>query len=289
MQVNILIQHLAQLAKRMANATFDAVRAQFGPAAADYATSDVHAKGESLSRIIALAEPQKTWHALDVATGAGHTAAAFAPHVATMVASDITSEMLRETRKLAEAHGLANIETTFAEAAALPFAAETFDLVCCRLAAHHFPDLQAFVQEVKRVLKPRGRFALVDNVAPDRTMFPEASADKLQRAVVDYNTFEKLRDPSHGFAPPPERWIALLENNNLAICAREQFGKELAFQPWVERMRCAPAVVAELQSILKDGTPLLRAFLKPRRDDGGKLHFTLQELLLVAEKQPEAA
>ena len=72
----------------MTKDTTAVVRSQFGVAAADYATSEVHAKGESLARIVKLAAPQKTWRALDVATGAGHMAAAFAPHVASIVASD---------------------------------------------------------------------------------------------------------------------------------------------------------------------------------------------------------
>ena len=145
------------------------VRSKFGPAAADYAASDVHAKGESLARIVELVAPQKTWAALDVATGAGHTAAVFAPHVASVIASDITDEMLGEAAKLATSRGLANMSTATAAADALPFPDESFDLVCCRLAAHHFPRIEDFVREVLRVLKKGGRFALVDNVAPDRS------------------------------------------------------------------------------------------------------------------------
>ena len=183
------------------------VRSQFGAAAADYATSEVHAKGESLSRIVELAAPQTTWHVLDVATGAGHMAAAFAPHVASVVASDITAEMLTEAGKLAASRNLLNMTTATAEAGSLPFADETFDLVCCRLAAHHFPSLERFVSEVQRVLKKRGRFALVDNVAPDRELLPDASDEDLEDVLIAYNAFEKLRDPSHGFAPPPETWV----------------------------------------------------------------------------------
>jgi SAM-dependent methyltransferase len=260
------------------------VRSQFGAAAADYATSEVHAKGESLTRIVALTEPRPEWRALDVATGAGHLAAAFAPQVANIVASDITEEMLREAAKLAASRNLANMTTATAEAGALSFADETFDLVCCRLAAHHFPDLERFVGEAYRVLKPRGRLAFVDNVAPDREQLPDASDADIEEAVTAYNAFEKLRDPSHGFAPPPRVWIDLVRSQGFSIVAREQFGKELTFAPWVERMRCAPSVVSELENILTAGLSNLRTFLQPRRDDSGALHFTLQELLLVAEK-----
>lgn len=269
----------------MAENATTSVQSQFGRAAADYATSSVHAEGESLARIVELTSPQKTWEALDVATGAGHTAAIFAPLVASMIASDITDEMLHEAAKLANARRLANILTATAPADALPFPDESFDLVCCRLAAHHFPNLQAFVSEVHRVLKKGGRFAFVDNVAPDAERLSGVSGAALESAVADFNSFEKLRDPSHGFAPPPEVWTALLKASGFTIAAHEQIEKELAFTPWVTRMRCTPEVVSELETILLDGPTPLRTFLKPRRDDTGELHFTLQELLLVADKK----
>lgn len=269
----------------MADDAITSVRSQFGRAAADYATSSVHAQGESLARIVELTAPQKTWAALDVATGAGHTAAIFAPHVKSIVASDITAEMLREAAKLAATRGLSNMSTATAAADALPFPDQSFDLVCCRLAAHHFPSLDAFVCEVHRVLKTGGRFALVDNVAPDAARVPGASEDEIQAAVADYNSFEKLRDPSHGFAPPPEAWLDVLRKNAFAIVAHEQMEKELDFSSWVGRMRCTPDVIAELGRILTTGPAALRSFLKPRRDGSGELHFTLQELLLVAVKE----
>lgn len=269
----------------MADDVTASVQSQFGRAAADYATSSVHAQGESLARIVELTAPKKTWEALDVATGAGHTAAIFAPHVASMIASDITDEMLQEAAKLANARRISNILTAKAAADALPFLDQSFDLVCCRLAAHHFPDLHAFVREVRRVLKVGGRFALVDNVAPDAERLPSESATAIDAAIADYNGFEKLRDPSHGFAPPPQVWIDLLQANGFKIAAHEQIEKELEFTPWVTRMRCTPEVISELETILRDGPAPLRTFLKPRRDDAGALHFTLQELLIVADRQ----
>lgn len=262
----------------------DLVRSQFGASAAAYATSDVHAKGESLARIVELAQPQGHWRGLDVATGAGHMAAAFAPHVASIIASDITDEMLREAAKLAEDRKLANVSTAKAEAGALPFEDATFDLVCCRLAAHHFPDLRRFVAEVRRVLKVGGRFALVDNVAPDAQQLPDASQGEITEADAAYNAFEKLRDPSHALAPPPATWISLLADAGFKIVAREQFGKELDFPSWVARMRCTPDTIAELRRILSSGPQNLRSFLKPRTDQDGALHFSLQELLIVADK-----
>ena len=89
-------------------------------------------------------QPKPSWQALDVATGAGHTAAAFAPHVTRVIASDLTAEMLVEAAKLAKGKGLANMETAPADAEALPFEDARFDLVTCRIAPHHFPDIPTF-------------------------------------------------------------------------------------------------------------------------------------------------
>src|SRR5688572_5469936 len=104
------------------------VQSQFGANAENYAKSRIHAEGESLHRLVELIRPQANWQMLDVATGAGHTAMAFAPHVAHVTATDLTPRMLEVAAGLAQKRGLGNI--TFKESAAesLPFADASFDL-----------------------------------------------------------------------------------------------------------------------------------------------------------------
>ena len=114
------------------------VQEQFGKTAASYLTSTPHALGKSLEWLVALTSPQKTWRALDVATGGGHVAYTFAPHVERMWATDITQEMLDMVKGEAQKRGLANVRTAYAKAEALPFEDGSFDLVTCRIAPHHF-------------------------------------------------------------------------------------------------------------------------------------------------------
>ena len=71
---------------------------KFGAASTDCAASAVHAKGGSLARLMELVDPKPSWRVLDVATGAGHTALAFAPRVAKVTASDITDQMFAEAK-----------------------------------------------------------------------------------------------------------------------------------------------------------------------------------------------
>lgn len=246
------------------------VQKKFGEAAADYAASTVHAKGESLTRLVALVQPQPSWRVLDVATGAGHTALAFAPLVSKVTASDITDQMLAEAKRLAGERGLGNVKTARAKAEDLPFPDMSFDLVTCRLAAHHFDKPRAFVAEAFRVLLPGGILALVDNISPDE--------HKLARA---YNDFEKLRDPSHGRCLGLAEWTTLLDDTGFTVEYREHMDQPIEFAPWTARMRCDAPTVARLKGLL--GEEPLRSFLRPREGDGG-LVFTLQEAIIVARK-----
>jgi ubiquinone/menaquinone biosynthesis C-methylase UbiE len=259
------------------------VQSQFGASAAAYANSKVHAKGASLGRLVELVKPERSWRALDVATGAGHTAAAFAPHVASVIASDITPEMLSEAAKLAAAKGYANMTTARADAEALPFADASFELVTCRIAPHHFPYVEAFVAEVARVLVPGGTFALVDNISPDTISTPGFSEAELRAAAGTYNAFEKLRDPSHGRALAIAEWISLIGKAGLSVVHQERLPKDMEFQSWAERMGCTTATIAELRGMLTGASPALAAFLKPR-PEGDNIVFTLDEAIIIARK-----
>lgn len=259
------------------------VQQQFGANAANYATSKVHAKGASLGRLVEIVAPAPGWRALDIATGAGHTAAAFAPHVAAVVASDITDEMLAEAAKLARAKGFANMTTTKADAEALPFPDASFDLVTCRIAPHHFPDIPTFVAEVWRVLRPKGTFALVDNVSPDAETTPGFSTAELADAAARYNAFEKLRDPSHGRAWTTGEWQDLLGRTGFSVRHKELMAKAMELGPWCRNMAVEGKTAARLGQMLEEAAPALAAFLRPERQ-AGDLGFTLTELLVVADK-----
>jgi len=252
--------------------TKERVRRQFGRAAAAYATSDVHARGDSLTILVELVAPAPTWQALDVATGAGHTALAFAPHVARVVATDLTPEMLAETARLARERGFANVETRPADAEALPFPNDTFDLVACRLAFHHFPHPEAAVREFARVLKPGGTLGFADNVAVEDPAGARA-----------YNDYERLRDPSHHEVLPLSGLVALVESSGLHVEATRSFAKEFEFDPWADRMHVTPQDKTRLLDMLRALPASARPLLSPRFVDG-TAYFSLWETVIVAHR-----
>jgi len=250
-------------------------RRQFGAVAAAYAVSPSHASGSSLARMRELAPPQATERVLDVATGAGHAAFAFAPYVAEVVASDITPEMLEQVRLLAAERGLTNVRTRGdAPAEALPFGEEEFDRVICRIAPHHFPDVRRFLAEVYRVLRPGGVFVLCDTIGPDDDPETDAWLDAVER----------LRDPSHVRDWSPEEWRRMATDAGFVVEALDARScrTEQSFAGWVTRMACPPEAVAELELRFRTAPERARAFidLQPVPDERRFL-FSFPQLVAV--------
>jgi len=245
------------------------VQEEFGKNAAGYLTSKPHAKGASLERLVTLTSPQKNWRALDIATGGGHVAYVFAPHVERIWASDITQEMLDMVKAEATKRGLANLRTTYAKAEALPFEDASFDLVTCRIAPHHFESIPQFLDEVHRVLKASGTFALVDNVVPPGT-------------VGDYvNAFERFRDPSHLRAWTMDEWRDALGKHGFAVTHEEQLFKTMEFKTWAARHDAT--MQALLKSMLAQVTPEVKAVLQPA-GESADITFRLSEGLFIAKR-----
>lgn len=244
---------------------------QFGANAANYATSEVHAKGASLGRIVELVDTQPSWRALDIATAAGHTAFAFAPHVASVVASDVTSEMLEVAAGVAADRGIENVTFEYADAHDLPFDDASFDLVVCRIAPHHFEDPATFVAEAARVLAPGGVFGMVDNLAPE---------DPATALWCD--DFERRRDLSHLRCLPISEWLAHIESAGLADAHVETMGKLMKFVPWANNMSVPDDVRAQLLDDLANADDQVKEWLRPKLGD--EPSFVLTEGLFTARK-----
>jgi SAM-dependent methyltransferase len=191
--------------------------------------------------------------------------------------------MLAEARKLASERGLTNLETARADAAGLPFAADSFDLVTCRIAAHHFADPRGFAAEASRVLHGGGRLALVDNVAPDRALSPQETEADLAGAAACYNDFERLRDPSHDRCLGLEEWQGLLAETGFVVLHGELLAKPMDFASWADRMGVSPKMRQRLEGLLRNSSGVLGKFLAPR-DEGGRLLFTLHEGIIIAAR-----
>lgn len=251
------------------------VQAQFGPVASAYVTSTTHAAGADLARLVELAAPVGTERVLDVATGGGHTALAFARHVQHVVASDLTLDMLQAARQHMTDQGIANISFCRAAAEALPFDANSFDMLTCRVAAHHFADAQAFVCETARVIRPGGCMLLSDHIGLD---------DPDMDAFMD--RFERWRDPSHVRAYTLAEWRDMCAIAGLRLTHTEDDPREAYdFVSWTARIRMDEAERDALEQWLLAAPPRFREFFEITVQDSKVVSLRGTFGLLVAIKE----
>ncbi|MBA3825243.1 MAG: GNAT family N-acetyltransferase, partial [Ktedonobacterales bacterium] len=250
------------------------VRQQFGATAAGYATSVGHARGDELARVAALvAETPPGGRALDVATGAGHTAFAIAPHVAEVVASDVTPEMLLQVEAGTFSRRIDNLTTTVADVHALPFADASFTIVTSRIAPHHFSALPLAVREMTRVLQPGGLLIIVDSVVPEA-----ADLDAF------LNHVERLRDPSHVRSLTETEWRQLFEDNHLTILAAERYPHRHPYTDWVERALVPKEEQPALEAAFLAGSAAAQAAFQIEIADGRVVAYTDEKLLIAGRK-----
>ncbi len=187
--------------------------------------------------------------------------------------------MLAEAARLAQERGFTNFTTETADAESLPFDDDSFDLVTCRLAAHHFPNIDKFVAEAARVLRPGGLLAVVDNVVPGSRL--RGKKANIEREAGQYiNAYEKLRDPGHGRCLSLYEWLDLYHDAGFIIASQETADMWLDFDAYVNRMRVSPINRTRLRAMLLQAPYRAAEFLTPQVT-GDRITFRFSEAIIV--------
>jgi ubiquinone/menaquinone biosynthesis C-methylase UbiE len=246
------------------------VRDSFSRVAANYTRSTFHSSSERLQEVLDLVQPQPGDLALDVATGTGNTAFALAPYVRRVVGLDLTREMLDQARRIAAERDIVNADWVIGDAERLPFGDDTFDLYVVRAAPHHFPNVEVFMSEALRVLKP-GRAASFIDCAP-----PLPARDLLHE-------IEMRRDPSHVLSLTLDEWVSRLERAGFQVETAVARELDWNYEEWMANMAVAQPLAAELAGIIESAGGRAREQLHPTRRDG-KLWHAYWHCLIRAHK-----
>ena len=127
---------------------------------------------------------------LDVASGTGNAAIPAARTGASVVASDLCPELLESGRAYATEQGV-ELEWREANAHALPFGDDEFDVVMSCIGVMFAPFHQQAADELVRVTKPGGRIGVI-------SWTPEGHIGQLWAAMKPY-----APPPPPGAQPPP--------------------------------------------------------------------------------------
>lgn len=250
------------------------IQQQFGLNAASYVSSQIHKNGADLQILMKMASLSGQEKLLDIATGGGHIANAFAPYVKKVTALDLTAEMLVAAERFVKGNGHQNIEFIQGDAENLPFSDESFDVVTCRIAPHHFSNVNKFVYETFRVLKPGGQFLLNDNVAPEDDELDEF-----------YNYIEKIRDYSHFRAWKKSEWLRMLELSQFEISEFHRFGKTFQFESWSNQMKLPEAEKETLNRYILSASNKINTKFRIVHNEQTVISFQGEALILKALKR----
>ena len=120
---------------------------------------------------------------LDVGSGTGALALAFAPHVGEVVGVDMDEAYLGAARERAPA----NARFVAGDATALPFGYAEFDIAATQRLLHHVRRPELVVSELVRVTRPGGRVFVIDQLG---------SVDPLRTLEMDRSSVRETRRTS---------------------------------------------------------------------------------------------
>ncbi len=210
---------------------------------------------------------------LDVAAGTGHVARALAPRVRGVVAVDATAAMLDRGKQAAEAAGLRNIVFAQGDAANLPFLGESFDVVVCRFAVHHFEDPWVHVSELARCVRAGGSLVVADLVCAEE-----------DDVAATQNELERLRDPSHTRALAAAELVELINRSGMDVRALDTGDADRPLQPWLAHTRVADDIAEAIETALRSELAGGRATGFRPREYAGVLHFVQRFVSVTADK-----
>jgi SAM-dependent methyltransferase len=181
-----------------------------------YRESDAHRSGRDLELFVEWAEGAD---ALDVATGGGNVARVLREAGLNVVTIDPAPGMKADVVSRAEE---------------IPFADGSFDVVACRVAAHHFQDPAAALKEMARV--SRSLVLVADNLYLDE-----------QREKAD-----RLRDPTHVRNYSEDEWRRMFDDAGLDVEAFEREDKRIDLDAWLERAGAPPDDASRVRELVAD-------------------------------------
>jgi ubiquinone/menaquinone biosynthesis C-methylase UbiE len=251
-------------------------RATFTTQATSYAASAIVADHDRRRQFVARVAPAPAARVLDVATGPGFTALAFAERAGFVLGLDLTPAMLVQARRARGAAGAVGLHFVLGDATALPVASGAFDVVGCGNAVHHFAAPLPPLRELYRACRPGGLVAISD-----------LTTDEGPQRAATHNAIERLRDPSHVCCYPPSELAALLTSLGLVVQNSETTTSRRGLDEWLAIAKTPPKRAAEVRERLLAALDDDRTGLAPAWE-GDQLRFTHTTAWIIAAK-PEAA
>jgi len=235
-----------------------------------------HAGDADIDRLVNLVEPKPGEIVLDLLTGLGHVARAFAPRVKHVDAYDPDFHILSDARELTEKSGLKNIKFIEGVLADIGLPENHYDIIAARLAIRHLGDCASLIREANRILKPSGRIVISDCLAP------------LQNDLAEFQgNLMDLRDSSHVRSYSLAELENHLERENFDIDVIEIYPMEHKFESWAKRLGAKNENVRMLAATLQQASDRVKRHFRVIEKNKKLVSFVTWMVMIIARPAPE--
>jgi 2-polyprenyl-3-methyl-5-hydroxy-6-metoxy-1,4-benzoquinol methylase len=258
----------------MSSAHNEVVRESFTTQATAFAANPWVSDERRIDRLVSAARLTGAERVLDIATGPGYIAEAFAKNSREVLGMDLTEAMLAIARARTEEHGVKNISFRAGDAQKLPFDEGEFDVVVCRLALHHVQQPAKVVNGMARVCRGDGIVLVEDIYASERSA----------RAAYQ-DRWEILRDPAHVRALPLSELLHLFRDAGLeteTVSTADDLCPEV--ERWMATTKVPAERAAEIRRLLKDDLQHDLSGTRPFRNAAGQMFFHARTVILSGRK-----
>jgi ubiquinone/menaquinone biosynthesis C-methylase UbiE len=209
---------------------------------------------------------------LDFACGTGEFSIFAASKVKNVHGIDISKGMIEIAKGQATKENINNISLLCHPVEQTPFEDESFSIVICRSAFHHFEEYNKIFDEMTRCCQKGGRISIQDIVA-----YPDGKID---------NFFEKLEreiDVSHHKTLTKEYVKSLYDQRNIKIRNTFEIEIELNFQEYLGHAHQSEGSKRKISKLLEIGLndPDLSKYFIIK---GRELFFKREVFLILGEK-----
>lgn len=224
-------------------------------------------------KIVSLLEPSADMIVIDLATGGGATARAIAPFVSAVSAIDSCSEAIESCAIKNGSAGITNIQPQVMDVEELLFPDGLFDAATCRLAMHHFDDLEGSLTEIARVLRNGAPLIIADRLCPDD--------DELSEFL---HCIGRLRDNTFRTVLTKTAWKELLEKCGFRLVSESIFKETIDIDEWLNHSPLDDEEKAAIQAAFMNASSKVQDYFQVQIEDVRAAKYTDDKIMIRAEK-----
>lgn len=236
-----------------------------------------------ISHLEKLLRPKQEWRVLVLAADKCGLALDLAPFVNLVTLVCPTVVHAQRVEKIAAISRISNVNCKIHNPEDLPYTNDSFDLLVCQHMAHTFNDLDGWLREADRILRPEG-LAAVETLLVPGTRLRGKKARRLREAAEYLNAFFQLHSQKPYSYASKNNWEDLLVAAGFEIQKLETAERIVDFSVWTDEVSLSWEDRLRLKVMLVQAPEKASEFLTPKFS-GDRILFRHPEITILANSK----